>query len=283
MAHHRQEFGSIQRGCEVMGLSRSTHYYRSKQPSAEAKKEAADLRDRIEQVVVEHPRYGYRRVTHELKREGWKVNHKRVARIMRQESLQCQVKRRWVKTTDSDHSYRVYPNRLEGLEVVRPNQVWVADITYIRILTGFLYLAVLLDLFSRKVIGWALSERIDAELTLAALEMAVEEREPAAGCIHHSDRGVQYACHAYVEELKAAGMMISMAGKGNPYENAVAESFIKTLKYEEVYLWDYQTIEDVTKRIPYFLEEVYNQKRLHSALGYVTPNEYEQAWLARVA
>jgi len=266
-----------------MGLSRSTHYYRSKQPSAEAKKEAADLRDRIEQIVVEHPRYGYRRVTHELRREGWAVNHKRVARIMREESLQCQVKRRWVKTTDSQHGYGVYPNRLEGLKVTRPNEVWVADITYIRILTGFLYLAVLLDLFSRKVIGWALSEHIDAELTLAALRMALGEREPAEGCIHHSDRGVQYACHAYVEELKAAGMTISMAGKGNPYENAVAESFIKTLKYEEVYLWDYQSVEDVKERIPYFLEEVYNHKRLHSALGYVTPNEYEQAWLARVA
>lgn len=266
-----------------MEFSRSTHYYRSKQPLAEAKKEAADLRDRIEEIVVEHPRYGYRRVTHQLRREGWVVNHKRVARIMREESLQCQVKRRWVKTTDSNHGYRIYPNRLEGLEVVRPNQAWVADITYIRILTGFLYLAVLLDLFSRKVIGWALSEHIDAELTVAALRMALGERGPAEGCIHHSDRGVQYACQAYVEELKAAGMMISMAGKGNPYENAVAESFIKTLKYEEVYLWDYQSVEDVKERIPYFLEEVYNHKRLHSALGYVTPNEYEQAWLARVA
>jgi len=266
-----------------MGLSRSTHYYRSRQPSLEAKRETADLRDRIEQIVVEHSRYGYRRVTHELKREGWTVNHKRVARVMREESLQCQVKRRWVKTTDSRHGYRVYPNRLKGLEVVRPNQVWVADITYIRILTGFLYLALLLDLFSRKVIGWALSEHIDAQLTLAALRMAVEEREPAEGCIHHSDQGVQYACQAYVEELKGAGMMISMAGKGNPYENAFAESFIKTLKCEEVYLWDYQTVEDVKQRIPYFLEEVYNQKRLHSALGYVTPEEYEQAWQARVA
>jgi transposase InsO family protein len=214
----------------VIGLSRSTHYYRSKQPWAEANKEAADLRDRIEQIVVEHPRYGYRRVTWQLKRERGAVNHKRVARIMREESLQCQVKRRWVKTTESNHGYGVYPNRLEGLEVTRPNQVWVADITYIRILTGFLYLAVLLDLFSRKLIGWAISEHIDAQLSVAALRMAVEEREPAEGCIHHSDRGVQYACHAYVEELKGAGMTISMAGKGNPYENAVAESFIKTLK-----------------------------------------------------
>lgn len=261
-----------------MGLSRSTHYYRSKQPSAEAKKGAADLRDRIEQIVVEHPRYGYRRVTHELRREGWAANHKRVARIMREESLQCQVKRKWVKTTDSNHGYRVYPNRLVGLEVVRPNQAWVADITYIRILTGFLYLAVLLDLFSRKVIGWALSEHIDAELTLAALRMALEHRGSVKGCIHHSDRGVQYACQVYVDELQAAGLEISMARKGNPYDNAAAESFMKTLKYEEVYLWDYQTVEDVKARIPFFLEEVYNQKRLHSALGYCPPNEYEQAW-----
>jgi len=266
-----------------MALSRSTYYYRAKRACVEAKKAAADLRDRIEEIVVEHPRYGYRRVTHELKREGWTVNHKRVARIMREESLQCQVKRRWVRTTDSQHGYPIYPNRLKGLVVTRPNQAWVADITYIRILTGFLYLAVLLDLFSRKLIGWALSERIDAELTLAALRMAVEERGPVEGCIHHSDRGVQYACQAYVEELKATGIRISMARKGNPYENAFAESFIKTLKYEEVYLWDYQTVEDVKERIPYFLEEVYNHKRLHSALGYVTPEEFEQTWLTRVA
>src|SRR5882724_12239557 len=158
-----------------MGLARSTYYYRSRQVSMEAKKEEADLRDRIEQIVVEHARYGYRRVTWQLKREGWEVNHKRVARIMREESLQCQVKRRWVKTTDSDHGYRVYPNRLKGLEVVRPNQVWVADITYIRIVVGFLYLAVVLDLYSRKVIGWALSDKIDAELSVEALRMAARE------------------------------------------------------------------------------------------------------------
>jgi putative transposase len=266
-----------------MGLAHSTYYYQPRQQSGQVKKQAADLRDRIEQIVVEFTRYGYRRVTHQLRREGWKVNHKRVARLMREQSLQCQIKRRWVKTTDSDHGYRIYPNLLKGLEVRGRNQVWVADITYIRILTGFLYLAVVLDLFSRKVIGWALSEQIDAELTLAGLRMALAERGAVNGCIHHSDRGVQYACHAYVEELEAAGMRISMARKGNPYDNAAAESFMKTLKYEEVYLWDYHSLEDVKHSIPYFLQQVYNQKRLHSALGYVTPEEFEQAEVASVA
>lgn len=266
-----------------MGLARSTYNYRSGQKSMAAEKEEADLRDRIEQIVVEFARYGYRRVTYQLRREGWEVNHKRVARIMREQSLQCQVKRRWVKTTDSDHGYRIYPNLLKGLDIRQRNQVWVADITYIRILTGFLYLAVILDLFSRRVIGWALSEQIDAELTLAGLRMALGERGAVKGCIHHSDRGVQYACHAYVEELQAAGMRISMARKGNPYDNAAAESFMKTLKYEEVYLWDYQSLEDVKRRVPYFLQQVYNQKRLHSALGYVTPEEFEQAEFASVA
>jgi putative transposase len=266
-----------------MGLGRGTYYYRLRQQSLMAKKEEADLRDRIEQIVVERARYGYRRVTYQLRREGYKVNHKRVSRMMREQSLQCQVKRRWVKTTDSDHSHRIYPNLIKELKVRGRNQVWVGDITYIRILTGFLYLAVVLDLFSRKVIGWALSEQIDAQLTLAALRMALEERGSVEGCIHHSDRGVQYACHAYVEELQAAKMRISMARKGNPYDNAAAESFMKTLKYEEVYLWDYHSVEDVKQRIPYFLQEVYNQKRLHSALGYVTPEEFEQAELASVA
>jgi putative transposase len=266
-----------------MGLSRSTYYDCARQNSMQAKKEEADLRDRIEQIVVEFARYGYRRVTYQLRREGYKVNHKRVARIMREQSLQCQDKRRWVKTTDSNHGYRIYPNLIKELEVRRQNEVWVADITYIRILTGFLYLAVVLDLFSRKVIGWALSEQINAQLTLAALRRALEERGSVEGCIHHSDRGVQYACHAYVQELETAKMRISMARKGNPYDNAAAESFMKTLKYEEVYLWDYHSVEDVKRRLPYFLQEVYNQKRLHSSLGYVTPQEFEQAELASVA
>ncbi len=228
-------------------LARSTYYQRPKKPSVLRQLKEADLRDRIEEIVVEYPRYGYRRVTQELKRERWTVNHKRVARIMKEESLQCQIRRRWVKTTDSNHPYPVYPNLLVGLTVSRPNEVWVADITYIRILTGFLYLAVIMDLYSRKVIGWALSHRIDTQLTLTALRMALEERRPSCGCIHHSDRGVQYASHAYVDELRAAGIRISMARKGNPYDNATAESFMKTLKYEEVYLWDYRTAATVNR------------------------------------
>jgi transposase InsO family protein len=266
-----------------MGLGRSTYYYRLRQKALRAKKEEVDLRDRIEKIVVKCAGYGYRRVTYQLRREGYKINHKRVARVMREQSLQCQVKRRWVKTTDSDHGYRIYPNLIKEVKITGRNQVWVADITYIRIMTGFLYLAVVLDLFSRKVIGWAFSEHIDAQLTLTALRMALEERGSVQGCIHHSDRGVQYACHAYVEELEAAKIRISMARKGNPYDNAAAESFMKTLKCEEVYLWDYHNVEDVKRRIPYFLHEVYNQKRLHSALGYVTPEEFEQAELASVA
>ena len=266
-----------------MGLGRSTYYYRLRQKALRAKKEEVDLRDRIEKIVVKCAGYGYRRVTYQLRREGYKINHKRVARLMREQSLQCQVKRRWVKTTDSDHGYRIYPNLIKELKITGRNQVWVADITYIRIMTGFLYLAVVLDLFSRKVIGWALSEHIDAQLTLTALRVALDDRGSVEGCIHHSDRGVQYACHAYVEELEAAKIRISMARKGNPYDNAAAESFMKTLKCAEVYLWDYHNVEDVKRRIPYFLQEVYNQKRLHSALGYMTPEEFEQAELASVA
>jgi len=266
-----------------MGLGRSTYYYRLRQKALRAKQEEVDLRDRIEKIVVKCAGYGYRRVTYQLRREGYKINHKRVARLMREQSLQCQVKRRWVKTTDSDHGYRIYPNLIKELKITGRNQVWVADITYIRIMTGFLYLAVVLDLFSRKVIGWALSEHIDAQLTLTALRVALDDRGSVEGCIHHSDRGVQYACHAYVEELEAAKIRISMARKGNPYDNAAAESFMKTLKCEEVYLWDYHNVEDVKRRIPYFLQEVYNQKRLHSALGYMTPEEFEQAELASVA
>lgn len=258
----------------MLNAARSTFYYKEGR-NLQKQKEDADIRDRIEKIVVEHGRYGYRRVTAQLKREGMGVNHKRVQRIMQQEGLVCKVKKRWVRTTDSNHKYPVYPNLLKNAEVTGVNQAWVADITYIKILTAFVYLAVILDAFSRKVIGWAISLRIDTELTRAALRMAIETRRPPAGCIHHSDRGVQYAAHEYVDDLKAAGLQISMSRKGNPYDNAQAESFMKTLKSEEVYLWDYETFEDVRKRIPYFIEEVYNEARLHSALGYCPPNEYE--------
>jgi len=258
----------------MLKMARSTYYYQ-KVLDLQKEKEEADLRDRIEKIVVEHERYGYRRVTAQLQREGLRVNHKRVQRIMQEEELICKIKKRWVVTTDSNHPFPIAPNLLKDAKISGVNQAWVSDITYIRILTAFVYLAVILDVFSRKVVGWAISLKIDTELTRAALRMAIETRCPPRGCIHHSDRGIQYAAREYVDDLKAAGFLISMSRKGNPYDNAQAESFMKTLKNEEVYLWDYKTFEDVKKRVPYFIEEVYNEKRLHSALGYCPPNEYE--------
>ena len=258
----------------MLKMARSSYYYK-KAPNLQKEKEDADLRDKIESIVVEYERYGYRRVTAQLKRDGSEVNHKRVQRIMQEADLICKIRKRWVRTTDSNHPYPVAPNLLKDAKITGVNQAWVADITYIRIMTAFVYLAVILDVFSRKVVGWAISLRIDTELTRAALRMAIETRRPPNGCIHHSDRGVQYAAHEYVDDLNAAGLLISMSRKGNPYDNAWAESFMKTLKNEEVYLWDYKTFEDVKKRIPYFIEDVYNEKRLHSALGYCPPSEYE--------
>ena len=195
---------------------------------------------------------------------------------MRENDLLCRVKRRWTRTTDSDHPYLVYPNILRDLEISHLNQVWLADITYIRILTGFVYLGAVLDAYSRKVVGYAISSRIDTTLTLRALHMAIARRHPEPGCIHHSDQGVQYTSHEYVQELKQHGFRISMSRRGNVYDNAMMESFIKTLKCEEVYLWEYRTLADVEDRLPYFIEEVYNRKRLHSALGYRPPNEFEE-------
>ncbi len=254
-----------------MNLPRRTYYYHSKhKPSDEA------LIDRIGDICLEFPRYGYRRVTKQLHREGWMVNHKKVARIMREKGWSCRPRsRKWVRTTHSNHGLRIYPNLIKDLTISALNQLWVADITYIRILTCFVYLAVILDAFSRKAIGYALSQRLDTGLTLGALQMALCDRHPALGCIHHSDRGVQYASGEYVKELKLYGFQISMSRRGNPYENAHAESFIKTLKAEEVYLWEYRTMEDVLERIPYFIEDVYNRKRLHSSLGYRPPCEFE--------
>lgn len=180
-----------------------------------------------------------------------------------------------IATTDSNHGHKIYPNLLAGLTLTGINQAWVADITYIRILKGFVFLAALLDRYSRKVIGWAISKRIDAELCLAALKIALDTRKPPPGCIHHSDRGVQYACREYVALLEAANMKISMSRTANPYDNAHMESFFKTLKYEEVHLSNYETYDDVIERLPHFIEQVYNKKRLHSALGYLPPEEYE--------
>jgi putative transposase len=188
----------------------------------------------------------------------------------------CRMRKRKVRTTNSEHSQPVFPNLIKDLAVTSVNQVWVADITYIRILTAFVYLAVILDLFSRKAIGYYLSRHLDTNLTLSALKMALKDRYPLPGCIHHSDQGVQYASSEYVNELKRYEFQISMSRKGNPYENATCESFIKTLKDEEVYLWEYRTIEDAERGISHFIKDVYNEKRLHSSLGYRPPNEFEE-------
>jgi transposase InsO family protein len=251
--------------CRMFEVSRSWYYER---PSPEEKAQRdIELRDAIERIVLEFPGYGYRRVTKELHRRGRAVNHKRVLRVMRQEALLYQIKRRFRPTTDSSHPLKRYPNLIGELRLDGPDLVWLSDITYVRLPEGFCYLASIIDDFSRYCVGWALSKFIDTKLTLSALQMALESRSPAAGLIHHSDQGVQYASAEYVERLERAGARISMASVGNPYENAKAESFFRTLKMEEVYLKDYRNFEQAEQNIAEFIEEVYNRKRLHSSLG----------------
>jgi putative transposase len=271
--HEEHPGMSIERLCCLMGVSRSWYYARP--PTTEKAKKDVELRDTIERIVLEFPGYGYRRVTVALRREGWDANHKRVLRIMREETLLCQIKRRFVPTTDSAHAFGRYPNLIKDIEIDGLNQVWISDITYIRLPTTFCYLAAVLDAYSRRCVGWHLSRLIDTRLTLVALEMALAARRAEVGLIHHSDQGVQYASSEYVERLEEAGARISMASVGNPYENAKAESFFRTLKMEEVYLKDYRNFEEAQENIAEFIEEVYNQKRLHSSLGYLPPVEFE--------
>jgi putative transposase len=269
---------SVRQLCALLGVSRSWFYERRHAPT-QAERDVA-LRDAIERIVLEFPGYGYRRVTAELHRQHCDINHKRVLRIMRQEALLCQLQRSWTPTTDSRHGFRTYPNLLANLALTRPNQAWVADITYVRLPTAFIYLACVLDAWSRRCVGWQLSGTIDTQLTLAALNHAIALRQPAAGLIHHSDRGVQYASTTYVERLIAIGAQVSMSAKGNPYDNAKAESFFKTLKREEVYLNQYETFAEAEGQIGRFIDDVYNQKRLHSSLGYLPPLEYESLYNA---
>lgn len=256
---------SVRQGCALLGISRSWWYARRTASGVDPT--ALALRDAIERLVLEHPGYGYRRVTHALRRDGWRVNAKRVRRVMREEALLCQLKRRFVTTTDSRQGLGHYPNRVRDRVVTGPNQVWVADLTYIRLPAAFCYLAAILDAFSRRLVGWALSSRINTELTLAALEHAIAARSPAPGLIPHSDHGMQYASHRYVARLAAIEAQISMAAIGNPYENAMAESFFATLKREEVHLHDYRSFAEAEANLDHLLEDVYNHKRLHSRLG----------------
>jgi putative transposase len=270
---------SVRHLCALLGIGRSWYYEQPTTPT-QAERDAA-LRDAIERIVLEFPGYGYRRVTKALAREGRAVNHKRVLRVMRRESLLCQLKRCFVATTDSVHALRTYPNLVAGVEPTGPDQVWVADITYIRLPTAFVYLACVLDAWSRRCVGWHLSRSIDTGLTLQALDQAMATRHPPPGLIHHSDRGVQYASGDYVARLEGIGARISMAATGNPYENAQAERFFKTLKCEEVYLQQYETFAEAEANIARFIGDVYNTKRLHSSLGYLPPAEFEATELAR--
>lgn len=260
--------------CQMTGLSRAG-FYRWRVPR-QASPVAMELRDAMQKVALEWPAYGYRRTSRELQQRGFAVNHKRVLRMMREDNLLCVRRRLFVLTTDSRHNLPVYPNLARTMRPTAINQLWVADITYIRLRLEFVYLAVILDAFSRRVIGWALGRTLEAELAVAALRTALIERQPPPGLVHHSDRGVQYASAAYIGILKEHHAAISMSRKGNPYDNAACESFLKTLKHEEVYRNEYRDFHEARARIAEFLERVYNQKRMHSALGYLPPALFEQ-------
>ena len=266
----------IERMCRLAGVSRAG-YYRHWQASA-PRREENGLRDAIQRLALAHPHYGYRRIAALLGREGWRVNHKRVLRIMHTDNLLCLRKAAFVPTTtDSRHSWRVMPNLARGLEVTDLDQLWVADITYVHLAEEFVYLAIVLDAYSRKVIGWALDTHMRAELAVEALEQAIALRRPAPGTlIHHSDRGVQYACLDYAILLAGHQIESSMSRIGNPYDNAKAERFMRTLKQEEVYGSDYRDLADARIRIGEFIEQMYNRQRLHSALDYLSPEEYEE-------
>ena len=260
---------------ELAGVSRAS-FYRCGQDRQQPLDRDMDLRDAIQRIALEWPSYGRPRITAELRRRGWKVNPKRIYRLMREDNLLCVRKRRFVVTTDSEHGRKVYPNLAGEMTLTGIDQLWVADITYIRLGNEFVYLAVVIDAFSRRVIGWALDRSMEDDLTLAALRMALALRRPSAGLVHHSDRGSQYASGDYTDLLKEQGCQISMSHKASPWENAGCESWMKTLKTEEVYRQEYRDLAEVRVSIAQFIQEIYNQKRLHSALGYRPPNEFER-------
>ena len=262
---------SIARACELLSVSRSWYYGRR----LLRLRDDTDLQDAIEKIVFANPGYGYRRVTAELVRNGWRVNHKRVLRIMRHRSWLCRLCRPGRRTTQSNHGHPVFKNLLPQTTVTGINQVWVADITYIRLDTEFVFLAAILDAHSRKVVGWHLSRRLDVSLSLTALEAALASRAVTPGLIHHSDQGVQYAASEYVQLAHSAGLVMSMSRRGKPQDNPQAESFFRTLKVEQVYLTEYLDFADAYQQIADFIDDVYNRKRLHSSLGYRPPEEFE--------
>ena len=265
---------SLERMVKLGRVSRSGFYrFQTAGPSPDRD---MDLRDAIQRIALEWPSYGRPRITEELRRRGWRVNEKRVYRLMREDNLLCVRKRKFVVTTDSNHGRRVYPNLARDMILTGTDQLWRADITYIRLRDEFVFLAVILDAFSRRVIGWALDCTLEDELPLAALRMALSRRNVQPGLVHHSDRGSQYASNEYTDLLKAHQIVISMSRKANPWDNAECESFMKTLKYEEVLRNEYRDLAEALASIPRFLEKIYNQKRLHSALGYLPPAEFER-------
>ncbi len=266
---------SIERMCQLAGVSRAG-FYRSLQGRAPVE-EDMEVRSVIQQIAVEHRRrYGYRRISAELRRRGMLVNHKRVLRIIREDNLLAVQPRAFVVTTDSDHEFEVYLNLASRMKLTGINQLWIADITYIRLKQEFVYLAVILDAFSRKVVGWALDRTLASRLPIAALEQAIAQRQSPPGLVHHSDRGVQYASGDYVKILRKHQMIPSMSRPANPYDNASCESFMKTLKREEIYANDYRDLDHLLGNIEAFIEQYYNRCRLHSALGYRPPEEFER-------
>ena len=272
---------SIERACELLDLPRIEYYRWIDRADYRSKKAQEDLLilEEIRKIVEEFTGYGYRRVTKDLQNRGHDVNNKRVLRLMHDNELLCTKKRSFIPTTtDSDHDNPIYPNLVRYLEITHPDHVWVSDITYIQLDRGFAYLASILDVFTRKCVGWNMSSNMRTDLVMGALDMAIDTRwtSKIKGLIHHSDRGVQYTSYEYTDRLKDQGIQISMSRKGNPYDNAYAESFFKTLKVEEVYLNEYSDINDAWDNIQRFIEDVYNEKRLHSSLGYKSPVDFEK-------